>query len=372
MALVTKVISEPVYYHREYENDISKKSEENSWSHNCQRVALIALPFFSLYKTLSLPISLGMGALRTWSNANLLLTSIQQGNRKDIPYHLLQTMIAVISLAGTIFAHPFGMLITTGQDLVIETIHLVHHLQKGEYKEALESCANIINNSLYFALFLHGGLEIGIASLAMQIMLGIYHSHKEFGDGNYLEGAAHLLMGVVRGYQLAGQVELLQTKWKIEAFRREMLARQAKINQMANEARPAIVASSNLILGNTTISPELLDILKKYHSFSAAIEANDYRAIRIMVENNVVADINVRGGVIHNCITGYRDSGRTALEKAIEVGDIVLVSLVLHRGADPLSIRYYEQRQQGASYICTQTTAWYEAVQANRIDILQK
>lgn len=213
-----KKISEPTYYHREYKNDIDGKAGEPSWGQQCQRAATVALPFFSLYKPLSLPISLGMGALRTFSCSSQLLASIKQGNNKDIPYQLLQTSIAVMALAGTIFAHPAGMLITTGHDLIIETVHLAGYLQRGEHGKALESCANIINNSLYLALFTHGGIELAIASFATQAMLGLYHSHGEFQKGNYLEATGHMLMAMIRGNQLVGQVKMLDLKWDRQAF----------------------------------------------------------------------------------------------------------------------------------------------------------
>jgi hypothetical protein len=211
---ITSRASQPVYYHREYKNDIpnvkSEESQEHSLADQCKRVAFVALPFISLYKPLSFPISLAMGGLRTVTCVQQLIESIKSGNSKEIPYAMLQTAIAVIALAGTIFAHPLGMLISTGHDLIIEVAHLIEHLKKGEYQKAIEDCLGIINNALYLALFLHGGLEIGIASLVMQILIGLYHSQAEFRKGHYIEGVGHLLMSMTRGNQLAGQVKILQ------------------------------------------------------------------------------------------------------------------------------------------------------------------
>ena len=217
--------SEPIYYHREYKNDIpdvkSEESQENSWVDQCKRVALVALPFFSLYKPLSFPLSLAMGGLRTFTCVSQLLASIKSGNSEEIPYAMLQTAIAVIALAGTIFAHPLGMLISTAHDLIIETVHLIENLRKGEYQKAMENCFCIINNALYLALFLHGGLELTIASLAIQILIGLYYSQNEFRKGHYIEGVGHLLMSMVRGNQLAGQVKMLQTQWDSRTLWRE-------------------------------------------------------------------------------------------------------------------------------------------------------
>ena len=251
---------EPVYYHREYKNDIPQKTEESyqdSWINQCQRSAFVALPFISLYKPLSFPLSLAMGGLRTFTCINQLLASIKNGNSEKIPYAMLQTTIAAIALAGTVFAHPLGMLISTGHDLIIETVHLIDNLHKGEYQKAMENCLNIINNALYLALFLHGGLEIAIASLAMQILIGLYHSQAEFSKGNYIEAVGHLGMALVRGNQLAGQAQMLQLKWKIEDILRKAKSQESKrgVRSVHNlEVKAGLKKQNALLLGHSKTS----------------------------------------------------------------------------------------------------------------------
>ena len=230
MAIQTKVIHpvEPQYYHREYRNDLPRVearvqpsvqgSDQDSWVNTAQRVGMTALPFLSLCKPLSLPISLGMGAARTYTCASVLFTTIQSGDAGQIAYQFIQTTVAVIALAGTLFAHPTGMLITTGHDLIVAIAQLAEHLQKQEYQQAMECCFSIINNVLYFSLFLHGGLELSIASLTVQILLGIYTSRAEFMKGNYIEAAGHLGMSLFRGQQLREQVQMLQMQYAIEAL----------------------------------------------------------------------------------------------------------------------------------------------------------
>lgn len=216
-------LQEPKYYHREYSNDI--ESPKNlSWSDqtNCekaQRLLHVALPFTTLYKPFSFPISLGMGGLRTVSNIFQLVSCIKDGKTSNTTaYHTLQTTIAEISVAGTVFAHPLGMFITTAQDLVIEVSQLTEHAKNGDHKKALECCANILNNTLYLALFLHGGLEVSIASLGVQTLLGIYHAQDALRQENYLEAAGHLGMAVIRGNQMMHQVSILNYKWKLESL----------------------------------------------------------------------------------------------------------------------------------------------------------
>ena len=156
---------------------------------------------------------------------------------------MLQTSIAVIALAGTIFAHPLGMLISTGHDLIIEIVHLIEHLKNGEYQKAMEDCLGIINNALYLALFLHGGLEIGIASLAMQILIGLYHSQAEFKEGHYIEGTGHLLMSMVRGNQLGTNVKILQFQNKLRSVLKD--AHVKNTCSQRETARPASVKVEN-------------------------------------------------------------------------------------------------------------------------------
>ncbi len=196
-------VRDPFYYHREYGNDVKIGPSDDTWAHTAQRLGLVALPFISLYKPLSFPLSLGLGGLRTWTAIAELQESLYLQDLSRSSYALLQTAVAITGLAGTIFAHPLGMLITTGQDLSIEAAHLVEHLEAGEYKSALEDTLGVANNALYLALFLHGGLEWGIASLAMQTLIALYYSYHEFEQGHHLEASAHLTMAFIRGGQLS-------------------------------------------------------------------------------------------------------------------------------------------------------------------------
>ncbi len=210
-------ISTPVYYHREYENDLPKEEVENSILDQCKRVSLVALPFISLYKPLSLPVSLGMGGLRIVTSLSQLISELQNGDISGTLYACLQTAIAVIALAGTILAHPLGMLITTVHDCAMDCFAMAKGIYVGDFWEFAKGSGSLLNNVLYLALFAHGGLEIAIASLAMQIFMGVSHSINDLKEGNLLEAGGHFLMGIVRGNQMKGQVELLQFKWEIEA-----------------------------------------------------------------------------------------------------------------------------------------------------------
>lgn len=202
---------DPPYYHREYENDLPQQEAPLY-----QRVALVALPFLSLYKPLSLPIALGMGAARVYTTSHQLVSDIRSGDRRQIAFAVLQTTIAVIALAATIFTHPIGMIITTSQDILFELCALTQALQRKDWEAALVSLTKIINNAFYLALICRGGLELSIVSLALQAITLVVLSYEEFKEGHLLEGCGNLLMAAVRLHQGYSQFKILQRQWEIE------------------------------------------------------------------------------------------------------------------------------------------------------------
>ncbi|MBS0629260.1 MAG: endonuclease/exonuclease/phosphatase family protein [Verrucomicrobia bacterium] len=192
-------ITTPIYYHREYSNDI--KIEESDFLHEIKRIALVALPFLSLYKPLGFSLSLLLGGLRS-------VTTFAQSLQNPELATFLQTSIALIALGGTLFAHPLGMLLTTVHDLSLDCFQVIQNLYAGDFWGALTKYTFVVNNSLYLALFLHGGVQLAIASLAIQALIGLSQSLSEYRKGNYLEAGGHFLMGLIRGKQLLGQVQL--------------------------------------------------------------------------------------------------------------------------------------------------------------------
>lgn len=334
-------VSEPIFYHREFTNDIGEPSDENSWLDVCKRTGTVALPFVSLYKPLSLPLSLAMGGLRTLNSISCLATAIQESGAGEIGYALLQTTISVTALAGTIFAHPLGMLVTTGHDLIIELTQLAQNLYVGEYQKALENCLSIVNNVLYLVLFLDGGLEFAIASLAMQILVGIYHSFSEFQQGNYLEGAGHAVMAIFRTDQLAGQVNALQLKREIENSIKTPGAENnsSKTAASVGQSPPKKVAekaafSQMLSEAKEANNQELIDILIKYGNnpqglpvLHYAISQNDLRAVQVLAENG--ANLNLKSSL-----------GYTPIHQSIFVKNARILEYLSSKGAilDPLSV----------------------------------
>lgn len=216
-------IREPSFYHREYDNDVKHLKPKNSIIQQAQRISIIALPFLSLYKPLGFAISIVMNATRSFSCLNQLRDAIIRGERKDIGIGLLQSCLAILGIAGSIFYNVYGMMITTGQDVLINFNELLQFLHYGEYEQALDKFLSLTCNSLYLTTFVYGTLEIVILSLAVQIIVEAFKSQALFrkfkNNGNFLdliEGFAHLAMGGIRGNQLATQIRTLQFKWNLE------------------------------------------------------------------------------------------------------------------------------------------------------------
>jgi hypothetical protein len=202
-----------IYYNGEYENNFTAIKDIE-----VKRVALVALPFFSLYKPLKMPIILAKGVFRVYSNITDLVGSVSKGGGKDISYHLLHTTLAAAALGANMLGSPVGGVITTAQDLSLEVVSLLEHLQNDDCQKASESCAKIFNNALYLSAILTCSTGVTIASFALRIMLDLYNSQKEFEKGNDLEGTAYFLMSMVRCGQLADQVHQIEVSEEAEEF----------------------------------------------------------------------------------------------------------------------------------------------------------
>jgi hypothetical protein len=181
-----------------------------------KEIASASLPFLALYKPFSYPIALGTGALRVGVSSFQLINAIREGNHQKIFSETVGTTVAVISLAGTFFAHPLGMLISTGYDLILEFQSLIQNLRESKHEQALQNCLKILGHSLYFAALLVGGPEITICFFAVQIIIGGLEARNDFAEGKYIAGIGHALMAIVRGGQLSGSVKTLQTKWELQ------------------------------------------------------------------------------------------------------------------------------------------------------------
>ena len=59
----------------------------------------------------------------------------------------------------------------------------------------------------------------------MQILIGVWEARHEFVDGHYISAIGHVLMAMVRGGQMGGQVKMLQTKWEVDEIVKKLSAK---------------------------------------------------------------------------------------------------------------------------------------------------
>lgn len=204
-------------FHREYANDLPQKSEvKNYFLGQCLRVTQVALPFFSLYRPFGKPLSILLGITRLFSTFAQLVAAISLHNHNAMGKSVLETAIAATALACSILAHPLGMLVTTAHDMTANVTQMIQAFQDKDYKKAAEMGLHLINNAMYLGCFFAGSLEFSIASIGMQIFLGLYSSCDEFRKGNYLEGCGHFVMSGIRGKQMHDQVQILQFQKRFE------------------------------------------------------------------------------------------------------------------------------------------------------------
>lgn len=196
------------YFHRDYENDMGKPAFDDSPTDQVKRTALVALPFLSLCSQFKFPIALGMSGLRAFNDVK---------NWSGGPYHYFQTLVSTAGVVATLLGQPLGLGLATVSDLLTEIAHFGQYVRAQEYEKAFDSCGKIVNNALYLACLVGGGLKLTIASLAAQITLCLTLGKKEWNKGHYLEAAGHMGMALARSVQLQPHLTKLQSDMHIQA-----------------------------------------------------------------------------------------------------------------------------------------------------------
>jgi hypothetical protein len=163
-----------------------------------KRATLVALPFLSLYKPLAFPISLGNSAKSLYGSTYQLIIHIPSKDCKKISFYAVETTIAVIALASTIFNHPIGRILTTSKDTISKLSTLAKAIEKGDTEGALVSLIKIINNGFSIAVICNCGIQISMASLGMKTITLIISSIDEFKKDRLLEGYGDLLMTAIK------------------------------------------------------------------------------------------------------------------------------------------------------------------------------
>lgn len=183
----------PAYIYRNTDHDVAPTPHPSKKL--ALRVGMAALPFFTLYKPFTYPLSLAMGSVR-------LLTSSRELWTQQSTSRYIQVAASTAGLAGTLFAHPLGMLIATLHDVSLDFNRLIGALGQGSYRKAMTELLQTINDFLYLGLFLGGGAHLIAASLSVQFIVGINRSYLHYKkEGENLECISQLLMAFIRGHQ---------------------------------------------------------------------------------------------------------------------------------------------------------------------------
>lgn len=216
--MLNKLIS-PEYFHRDYENDlppVNGKDQAKDYFSQAARITSVALPFISLYRPIGKPLAIVTGLSRACTSIYQCI-SFSSGQSSEIAKSLLDTTLAVASVAGTVFLHPVGMLIASGHDIGFNVYRIYGAIKNRDTFEAMKQTLQMANNTFYLFTMMYVSLELQIASLSIQVIVGSVSSISQFKKGNWLEGSADLLMAAIRVNQVVPQVQQLKRKWEIEA-----------------------------------------------------------------------------------------------------------------------------------------------------------
>lgn len=185
----------PSIFHRDYRNDFKHNLDKYE-----VRVAKAALPFLALYTPLVRPISLVTSALRVYHNQNLT-----------------DRMISISTFAAFVLLPPIGYAITTLQDSVGNVSRICCYVKDKQVKAAALEIVCLANNIFYLATMITCNVELRLASLAVQVIVGGLGAKLEFQQDRWLEGSAALIMTAIQikiGFPLAQRVH---RKWTTPA-----------------------------------------------------------------------------------------------------------------------------------------------------------
>ncbi len=203
---------DPTLYNRQFEHDIQRPEKPETLQGQGKRVALVALPFFNLCSSLTQPIAFVASGLRVYSSLSTLIEGYKSGNSWQMASGMVNTAISVASLAASIFAPAYNLLITTGHDLALNASNLIHALNKQDLKEAGVAFAEIVANAFYIGLFFTASLQLSVLATSVQVLIGLYRSADDFQKGNYLEAGGNMLMSAIRTHQLVPRIQM----WNVD------------------------------------------------------------------------------------------------------------------------------------------------------------
>src|ERR1700761_8211439 len=186
----------PSYYQRRFDLDLPKQVPAN-WE-ICKRIALLSLPFISLYQPIGRVVSLVSGGSQLVTNLAQTGDAANKGELSAAAMAMGQTALSVTALAGTFFNFQTGQFISTFIEMGVGCYRVGNYLGQGEYPKAAEELLQALGSSLYLAIMMHGSLEVALASMVVQGFISFYGASQEFKEGKWPEFIAKMAMGGIR------------------------------------------------------------------------------------------------------------------------------------------------------------------------------
>ena len=206
------VLYEPDTYHRRFDLDLPESGEL------AIRVALVALPWISLYRPAGYFISIGMNFCRVIQHLYSAFLSKEEKVWWEYGVLLLQTAVAVVALVGSFFYFVIGLYLTTAADLCESFVRAGHCFYRGEWAKGLEEFAQALASALYLAFMVTGQLEMILAFACVQGLVSLYQARGEFEKGHYLEAISKIAWAGMRVRQVNHYRTLIQRRNKLRAM----------------------------------------------------------------------------------------------------------------------------------------------------------
>jgi hypothetical protein len=192
------------------------------------KIIAAGFPLLTFHSAWRNPITQGLGVVRTLSHL-FELEQAAVGQRKiEIGYYLLQSCLSVASVGLSILNPVYGMIAASVSDIIADAKECLLHLRNGNYPKSFESLARLILSTLYLTTICYGSIELTVALMALQIVLGCYDSIESFKKGDVIEGILTTLVTGMHIHQALPQTKLLYWKYSSRPVLQATLKQDSK------------------------------------------------------------------------------------------------------------------------------------------------
>ncbi len=199
---------DPSFYYRNDSNLITESPKQSLK----ERIALVALPFLSLYRPFGATISVSLGTYHTISHLADAISAGSEQAWKKCALRTAQMGFAILTIGATFFHLRVGLLLITGADIARNGFAFCLCLYQKQYLQALEKGLELSASAFYLGIMMTGSLEIVLLALLLQAATCLYQAQKECRQGRYPEAVAKMTMGMIRCYQGYQTIEAIQRR----------------------------------------------------------------------------------------------------------------------------------------------------------------